>query len=91
MVQGHADRVLKYILTEEKKKVVVSLIVSLAVTVTDIWSFGIWYFTQFNKDENGNYTPLDKKNIDTGMGLENWLVLCKEWIPFRGGYSSQYS
>ncbi|HHV96489.1 MAG TPA: alanine--tRNA ligase, partial [Clostridiaceae bacterium] len=27
-------------------------------------------FTQFNKDENGNYTPLKSKNIDTGMGLE---------------------
>jgi len=27
-------------------------------------------FTQFNKDEEGNYTPLEHPNIDTGMGLE---------------------
>ncbi len=27
-------------------------------------------FTQFSKDENGNYTPLEHPNIDTGMGLE---------------------
>lgn len=27
-------------------------------------------FTQFNKDENGNYTRLANPNIDTGMGLE---------------------
>ena len=27
-------------------------------------------FTQFNRDEEGNYTPLENPNIDTGMGLE---------------------
>ncbi len=27
-------------------------------------------FTQFNSDGNGNYTPLEHPNIDTGMGLE---------------------
>ena len=27
-------------------------------------------FTQFNRDEEGNYTQLQNKNIDTGMGLE---------------------
>lgn len=27
-------------------------------------------FTQFSNDGNGNYTPLEHKNIDTGMGLE---------------------
>lgn len=27
-------------------------------------------FTQFEKDEDGNYNPLKQKNIDTGCGLE---------------------
>ncbi len=27
-------------------------------------------FTQFSSDGKGNYTPLEKKNIDTGLGLE---------------------
>jgi len=32
-------------------------------------------FTQFNKEEDGTYTPLAKKNIDTGAGLERFAVI----------------
>jgi len=35
-------------------------------------------FTQFNRDENGNYTRLSHPNIDTGMGLERLACISQE-------------
>ena len=32
-------------------------------------------FTQFNKEEDGTYSKLDRVNIDTGMGLERMAVI----------------
>jgi len=37
----------------------------------------IWndVFMQYNKDEKGNYQPLQQKNVDTGMGVERTLAI----------------
>ncbi|MDD3839939.1 MAG: alanine--tRNA ligase [Clostridia bacterium] len=35
-------------------------------------------FTQFDKDENGNYNKLKNPNIDTGMGLERMAVILQD-------------
>lgn len=45
----------------------------------------IWnnVFMEFYKDENGNYSKLKQKNVDTGMGLER--VLC-----ISNGYETVY-
>ncbi|BBF42270.1 alanyl-tRNA synthetase [Lachnospiraceae bacterium KM106-2] len=40
----------------------------------------IWnnVFTQFENDGKGNYTELEQKNIDTGMGLERLAVVVQD-------------
>ena len=40
----------------------------------EVWNV---VFSQFNNDGHGNYTELEHKNIDTGMGLERLAVVCQ--------------
>lgn len=35
-------------------------------------------FTQFNKEKDGSYTPLEDKNIDTGGGLERFACIMQD-------------
>ncbi|MBR1616893.1 alanine--tRNA ligase, partial [bacterium] len=51
---------------------------SIATCECDRW-VEIWnmVFTELFQDEEGNQTPLDKKNVDTGMGLERCAMVCQ--------------
>ncbi|NLC65476.1 MAG: alanine--tRNA ligase, partial [Clostridium sp.] len=40
--------------------------------MTEFWNL---VFTQFDKDEEGNYNPLEHPSIDTGMGLERMSTI----------------
>ena len=42
----------------------------------------IWndVFMQYDRDANGNLTPLPKQNVDTGAGLERWAALLQNKV-----------
>ncbi len=41
----------------------------------EIWNL---VFMELFLDEKGNYSPLEKKNVDTGMGLERIAMCCQQ-------------
>jgi len=58
-------------------------IVSPGVTGERYLEFWNLVFIQYHQDEAGNLTPLEKKGIDTGMGLDRtacYLAECGEYF-----------
>ncbi len=59
-----------------------------ATRYVEVWNI---VFSQFNNDGHGNYTPLDQKNIDTGMGLERLACVMQDVDNlFAGGYRAEH-
>jgi alanyl-tRNA synthetase len=44
------------------------------VNEVEIWND---VFMEYEKDKNGNFSPLKQKNVDTGMGVERTLAILK--------------
>ncbi len=70
MIQGHAARALRFILTWEKNSGAGKRIALPDAIATAFWSCGTLVFMQYDRDESGKMTPLPRPSIDTGLGLE---------------------
>ena len=78
MVQVLAVRVLRFIMTVVRNTAAASLDCTVGCECDrymEIWNN---VFTQFDNDGHGNYTELEQKNIDTGMGLERLACIVQD-------------
>ena len=73
-----AARVPNYTLTAVKNMAAVLQTCGVGCECDRYVEFWNLVFTQFENDGNGNYTPLEHPNIDTGMGLERLACIMQE-------------
>ncbi|UKI38235.1 MAG: alanine--tRNA ligase-related protein [Clostridiales bacterium] len=65
-------------MTAAKKTAAENLIAKVGCECDRYVEFWNLVFTQFDKDENGNYNRLAHPNIDTGMGLERLACIMQD-------------